>query len=97
MEILHKAIEWGGSIFKANPAGCRTCGRAGYKGRIGIHELLMLDDTIRECIMDRSNSSVIRSKATGMHSLRYDGAEKVLRGMTSVEEVLRVTQTDVFD
>ena len=69
----------------------------GYRGRTGIHELLMIDDSIREQIMQRANASQIRSSASTLSSLRRDGAAKVIEGMTSFEEVLRVTQEDVLE
>jgi general secretion pathway protein E len=78
--------------------GCVTCKQRGYRGRIGIHELLMVDDTIRNLIMQKADASMIRRAATsrGMATLREDGARKVLEGITTVEEILRVTQDDVI-
>ena len=73
------------------------CQATGYKGRSGIHELLLIDDAVRGKIMQRADSTQIRNTATGLMSLRADGAQKVLAGVTSVEEILRVTQEDVFE
>lgn len=81
-------------IFKHHAGGCEVCQHTGYAGRSAIHELLVVDDLVRPLIMDRANASTIRSKALGKRSLRSDGAEKILQGLTSVEEVMRVTQED---
>jgi general secretion pathway protein E len=84
-------------VFKARDGGCEFCQRTGYRGRMGIHEMLMIDDDIRSKIMARADSTTIRAASREMRSLRWDGAEKVLAGLTSVEEVLRVTQEDLID
>jgi type II secretory ATPase GspE/PulE/Tfp pilus assembly ATPase PilB-like protein len=74
--------------------GCPTCMNTGYRGRIGIYELLVVDDTIRELIAKRSDAGTIRKAAlkAGMVSLRRDGVRKVKAGITTIEEVRRVTQ-----
>jgi general secretion pathway protein E len=61
---------------------------------MGIYELLPLDDTIRPLVMQQANASTIRSMAIkrGMDTLLQDGAQKVLQGLTTAEELLRVTQ-----
>jgi type II secretory ATPase GspE/PulE/Tfp pilus assembly ATPase PilB-like protein len=64
---------------------------------MGIHELLRIDDAVRNMIMQRADATQIRAAAVGLKSLRYDGALKILQGLTSVEEVLRVTQEDIVD
>ncbi len=84
-------------IFAPSPTGCRVCQHTGYKGRSGIHEILLLDDDIRGKIMQRADSNQIRAAARGFRSLREDGANKILKGVTSIEEVLRVTQEDVIE
>jgi type II secretory ATPase GspE/PulE/Tfp pilus assembly ATPase PilB-like protein len=68
----------------------------GYQGRMGIYELLFMDEAIRPLIISRAASSTIAQKAMsrGMHTLRADGWIKVKAGMTTIEEVLRVTQTE---
>ena len=70
----------------------------GYTGRIAIFELLVVDDDIRKLIMDNVASSTIKKKAIqkGMVTLREDGRSKVLAGITSIDEVLRVTQDDLI-
>ena len=77
-------------------AGCDKCGRSGYKGRKGIFEIFKVDDTIQRLIFDHAPSSVLRERARemGMRTLREDGMLKVASGMTSLQEVLRVTMGD---
>jgi len=74
--------------------GCSACSDTGFKGRMGIFELLVIDDEIRELILNNASSSEIslKAKSSGMRSLKEDGIEKVKRGYTSIGEVLRVTQ-----
>ncbi|HEX2279469.1 MAG TPA: type II secretion system ATPase GspE, partial [Candidatus Tectomicrobia bacterium] len=74
--------------------GCAACFQTGYRGRSGIYELLAIDDNIRSLIMSGADSSVIRRKAIeqGMTTLFRDGVIKVVKGTTTVDEVLRVTQ-----
>jgi general secretion pathway protein E len=86
----------GSPVFLAGP-GCEACKGTGYRGRSGIHELLVIDDGLRHLIMQRSDAAAVRRHATqnGMPTLREDGAAKVAAGETTVEEVLRVTQEDV--
>jgi len=82
------------TFYRAN--GCPECFGSGYKGRGGIHELLMIDDEIRSLVMQNSPASLLKkaAMARGMLTLREDGAEKVLRGWTSIDEVMRVTAED---
>ena len=74
--------------------GCDQCGERGYRGRMGIYELLVSTESVEKLVIDRASASVIaqQARATGMQTLRDDGWVKVLGGRTSVEEVLRVTQ-----
>jgi general secretion pathway protein E/type IV pilus assembly protein PilB len=78
-------------------AGCRACRQTGYRGRTGIHELLVNNDVIRELIVQRVNAGVIRMEAmrAGMNTLRQDGWKKVLLGRSTVDEVGRVTAADL--
>ncbi len=78
-------------------AGCSYCLETGYHGRSGVFELMLVDDEIRELITQRVGANLIKQRAvaSGMHTLRDDGARKILSGRTTVEEVLRVTQDDV--
>ena len=76
--------------------GCKTCLETGYRGRTGIFELLAVNDEIKRLIMEKKPAHLIKKSATasGMKTLRLDGAGKVLEGVTTVEEVLRVTQEE---
>ncbi len=76
--------------------GCAACGETGYKGRMGIFELLCLDEPVKDLILGRADSGAIRAAAVagGMQLLRDDGWDKVRRGLTTVEEVLRVTRSN---
>ncbi len=77
--------------------GCDACLGKGYLGRTAIFELLVVDDAVRQSISLRADAMRIRNAAVsqGMRTLRADGLEKALQGVTTVEEVLRVTQKDV--
>ncbi len=81
-----------GHIYKAK--GCPNCFNTGYKGRIGIFEIMVLDSDMATLILKTFDSNRIKTEALnkGMISLRQDGIEKVLMGLTTIEEVLRVTQ-----
>ena len=74
--------------------GCPLCLNTGYKQRTGIFELMILDDTIKNLILKTSDANAIKHKAIeqGQTHLRQDGAQKVLNGITTIEEVFRVTQ-----
>ena len=85
--------------FLYHGAGCEKCKGKGYFGRSGIFELLPIDHEIRPMITDKINSQNIKNCAVskGMKTLRQDGIEKVVAGITTLEEVLRVTQKDYAD
>ena len=74
--------------------GCKACHNIGYKGRSGIYEFMFFDEDIRQLIAKKASGDDIRKAAvkSGMKTLREDGLEKVKEGLTSLEEVLRVTQ-----
>jgi general secretion pathway protein E len=76
------------------PAGCEQCAGTGYRGRVGIYELLVVDEPIRREILNNTDSKSITRVAQerGMITLRVDGTRQVLAGRTSVEEVLAMTQ-----
>jgi general secretion pathway protein E/type IV pilus assembly protein PilB len=82
-------------LYKGN--GCRNCRNSGYRGRTGIHELLVNTDLIRDLIVQKVNASVIRMEALkqGMRTLRQDGFLKCLRGTTTLDEVGRTTAGDI--
>jgi general secretion pathway protein E len=78
------------------PKGCHRCHHTGYYGRVGIFELMVLDDELRALIVQNTDSKSIKRLAVtrGMHSLRQDGARKVMLGTTSIEEVVRATEEE---
>lgn len=74
------------------PVGCEKCHGLGYRGRLGIHELLLIDDAIRKAIhLHSSEQEIEQLCGDARHTLRQDGVRKLLMGETSIEEVLRVT------
>ncbi|MGY4830772.1 type II secretion system ATPase GspE [Sphaerotilaceae bacterium SBD11-9] len=77
-----------------HPVGCSECGQSGYKGRTGVYELMVADDKVRGLIHARAAESQIfvAAEANGMRSMRDDGARLVAEGVTSAEEVMRVTR-----
>jgi type IV pilus assembly protein PilB len=79
------------------PAGCDECRKTGYKGRMGIFEIFVIDDEVRHMINKRSATGMLRqrARALGMRTLREDGVRKVLAGLTSAEEVISITVGDV--
>ncbi|RKU11243.1 hypothetical protein C6503_18905 [Candidatus Poribacteria bacterium] len=79
--------------------GCKECRGRGYKGRIGIFEVLLMTDELRSMTLKQSSTSEIRRLAVqlGMKGLREDGWRKVTAGLTTVDEVVRLTQEDEFD
>ena len=78
--------------------GCDVCRGTGYFGRTGIYELMIVDDLVRDRVMAQTGASTIKRECVsrGMRTLRMDGADKVRRGVTTLDEVLRTTQMDVF-
>ncbi len=89
--------EGDGPVRLWHGAGCRACRQSGFRGRMGIYELMVTGDSIREMCVQRVNSSHIRRQAIkeGMITLRQDGWRKVLQGKTTLDEVARVTAGDV--
>ncbi len=78
-------------------AGCEECSQTGYRGRCGIFELLMVSDAVRQLVLKRSSADILKDAAVkqGMRTLREDGWKKVRGGVTTVSEVVRVTQEEV--
>jgi type IV pilus assembly protein PilB len=79
------------------PVGCEQCRQIGYRGRMGIFEIFIIDDEVRHMINKRSSTLMLRQRARelGMRTLREDGVRKVLAGLTSAEEVISITIGDV--
>jgi type II secretory ATPase GspE/PulE/Tfp pilus assembly ATPase PilB-like protein len=80
----------GGQLRQYRRRGCERCGGSGYHGRLGIHELVLADDALRELIRRRAPAIEMFAAAhrAGMTSLRQDGIDKVLAGLTDLPEVL---------
>jgi|Deesub1362B_J571_1020462.scaffolds.fasta_scaffold01287_3 type IV pilus assembly protein PilB len=76
--------------------GCGACKGTGYRGRTGIYEILKVDDKIRELIIENASAEKLRAEAlrSGMKPLKYDGILKAMQGVTTIEEVMRVTNID---
>lgn len=85
------------SVTLYRGAGCAACSQTGYRGRTGIFELLVLDDEVRRLIGAKADSSAIKQAAIakGMVTLKQEGAEKVIQGQTTLEEVMRITQQEI--
>jgi len=83
-----------GTIYEA--VGCDECRQTGFNGRTGIYEVLVISDHIRPLIISRASSNEIKTEALrrGMNTLRDDGWAKVLQGVTTIEEVIRVSEED---
>ena len=84
----------GESVELKRGRGCAQCGFTGYESRLGIFELLDVDDDLRRLMVTKSDSTVLKAQAvkSGMRSLKEDGWNKVLAGVTTADEVLRVAQ-----
>jgi general secretion pathway protein E/type IV pilus assembly protein PilB len=78
--------------------GCRACRQTGFRGRTGIHELMVTVDDLKEMVVQRTNAGAIRTAAIkrGMITLRQDGWRKVLQGITTTDEIARVTAGDII-
>ncbi|WP_391484017.1 GspE/PulE family protein [Allofranklinella schreckenbergeri] len=89
---LARFLQPGQTLYR--PVGCEHCRGSGYKGRTGIHELMVLDEVLRRAILDGKDAAELGSLAAqrGMLSLYEDGLRKAAAGVTSLEEVTRVTQ-----
>jgi general secretion pathway protein E len=89
---LHRFLKPGSQTYRA--VGCSLCRDAGYQGRTGIHELLVLDEPMRRAVIEGKDASELHALAvrSGMLTLYEDGLRKVAAGATSLEELLRVTQ-----
>lgn len=74
--------------------GCSTCANAGYTGRLGLYEIMVMEDNVQEAVMQRKSSAEILevAKQNGMQTMAEDGVAKILQGLTTLEEVLRVTK-----
>ena len=84
----------GASVMRA--VGCDACRKLGYKGRLGIFEIFLIDDEVRHMVNEGASTVELRRRARelGMRTLREDGVRKVLSGMTTAEEVISATMSD---
>ena len=97
-KILEEAIGWSGPIFKANAQGCPVCNGAGYKGRVGIHELMINNEELTNAINKEVEVAELKRIAmrTGMKTLHQDSMLKVKMGLTTIEEALSNVPPDLI-
>ena len=97
-DLLEKALGWSGPIYKANPAGCPTCNGLGYKGRVGIHELMTNSEELTEAINKKAEVAELKRVAMkgGMKTLHQDSMLKVRMGLTTIEEALSNVPPDLI-
>jgi type IV pilus assembly protein PilB len=95
--LLEKALGWSGPVFKANPNGCPQCNGTGYKGRVGIHELMTNSEALTEAINNKVEVAVLKRIAMkdGMKTLHQDSMLKVKMGLTTIEEALSNVPPDM--
>jgi type IV pilus assembly protein PilB len=98
-DIIRYFYEWDGKtkIKFYRGKGCEKCHNSGYKGRIAIHELLSIDHSVRKMIAEGANILEVQEYTMakgGYKTLRYDGLKKILRGLTTIEELNRVTVSE---
>jgi len=95
--VLEKAIGWSGQIFKANPKGCPKCNSIGYKGRVGIHELMITNEELVEGINKELETSELKKIAMrgGMKTLHQDSMCKVKEGLSTMAEALSIVPQDL--
>jgi type IV pilus assembly protein PilB len=96
--ILEKALGWSGPIFKANLQGCPSCSGTGYKGRVGIHELMTNSEELTEAINKEVEVADLKRVAmkTGMKTLHQDSMLKVKIGLTTIDEALSNVPPDLI-
>ena len=97
-ELMMKALGWSGQVFKAKPDGCPTCGGLGYKGRVGIHELMINSEELTEAINKEVEVAGLKRIAmkNGMKTLHQDSFLKVKMGLTTIEEALSNVPPDLI-
>ncbi|HSI07408.1 MAG: GspE/PulE family protein [Rariglobus sp.] len=96
-ELLEKALGWSGPIYKANPKGCPKCSNSGYKGRVGIHELMMINEELVEGINKGMETAELKKicMRNGMKTLHQDSLLKVKEGLTTIEEAISNVPPDL--
>lgn len=98
IELINKHFGESDKVRIYQGKGCKVCHSTGYAGRLGVFEVLEVSKEIKRLIVERSDSDVILKMAMeeGMTSMLEDGLDKVVRGLTTVEEVLRVTKVETI-
>ncbi len=96
-ELLEKALGWSGPIFKAAPKGCPKCSGSGYKGRVGIHELMVINEELIEGINKGLETAELKKicMRSGMKTLHQDSLLKVKEGLTTIEEAISNVPPDL--
>ena len=96
-EVLQKSIGWSEQIYKANPKGCPKCNNTGFKGRIGIHELMVTNDELIEGINREVETAELKKIAIrgGMKTLHQDSMLKVKEGVSTMAEALSIVPQDM--
>jgi type IV pilus assembly protein PilB len=96
-ELIEKAIGWSGPIFRHKPNGCPRCNHTGFRGRVGIHELMEINDELVERINRKSETAELKRIAVrhGMKTLHQDSMQKVKDGTTTFEEALATVPPDL--
>jgi type IV pilus assembly protein PilB len=96
-EIITKAIGWSGQIYKHAPKGCPKCNNSGYKGRVGIHELMVTNEELVEGINKKLDTAELKKIAMrgGMKTLHQDSMLKVKEGLTTMEEAIATVPADM--
>jgi len=95
-DLLERALGWSGPVHKAHPEGCPKCGHNGYRGRVGIHELMVGDEELVAAINAGAEAAELKRIAmrNGMKTLHQDGLLKVREGVTTMEEALTSVPAD---
>jgi type IV pilus assembly protein PilB len=95
-DLLERALGWSGPVHKAHPEGCPKCGHNGYRGRVGIHELMVGDEELAAAINAGAEAAELKRIAmrNGMKTLHQDGLLKVREGVTTMEEALTSVPAD---
>src|SRR6478735_6373857 len=96
-DMLMRAIGWSGQIYKANAKGCQKCNNTGYKGRIGIHELMVTNEELIEAINKESETAELKRIAMkgGMKTLHQDSMVKVKDGLSTMAEAISTVPQDM--
>jgi type IV pilus assembly protein PilB len=96
-DVLQRAIGWSGQIYKTSPKGCPKCNNTGYKGRIGIHELMVTNEELIEAINKEAETAELKRIAMkgGMKTLHQDSMSKVKDGLSTLAEALSTVPQDM--